>query len=73
MNTLAIAASLYSLMDGVHAAISIVAVHIFGARALGTWGRSELYPQLFGELSAAVAFDLKGNDDLAVWAICCMS
>lgn len=48
-------------MDGVHVTVSIVAAHILGPRILGTWGRSELYPPLFGRLRDLGPISLKGE------------
>lgn len=61
VNMLATACALYSFIDGVHVTVSVVAVHILGPKILGTWGRSELYPQLFGRASDMGLVNLKGT------------
>jgi hypothetical protein len=54
------ALALYSVMDGLHITVSIIAVHILGPRIIGTWGRSELWPPLFGGLRDLGYISLKG-------------
>lgn len=63
VDMLAIGSCLYALMDGVHTTASIIAVYVLGPGLLGTWGRPELYPPLFGSctLSDLGNLDLKGE------------
>ncbi|TWU70422.1 hypothetical protein ED733_000153 [Metarhizium rileyi] len=59
VDTVSTAIALHCIMDGVHVTVTIVAVHVLGPSILGTWGRSELYPPLFGRLRDLGSVNLK--------------
>lgn len=61
VDTVSTAIALHCIMDGVHVTVTIVAVHVLGPSILGTWGRSELYPPLFGRLRDLGSVNLKGE------------